>query len=102
MEVGSFFNSGLQDPQADDPSAALDRQFKVEILQEAVTAFRRQASAIEWETFALCRLQGLSSADAAQRLGSTPEAVRKRLERVSRKLRAAMVELVGMEEDLPL
>lgn len=100
VDAGSFFNSGLRDPNAADPAANLDRQFKVEILQAAVDQFRATASASEWETFSLCRLQGLSSTDAAERLKTTPEAVRKRLERASQKLRAAMAELVGVEEDL--
>ncbi len=100
FDAASFFNSGLQDPGATDPAAELDRQFKIEILQEAVELFRVQATPSEWETFSLCRLQGLNSTAAAERLTITPEAVRKRLERISHKLRVVMSELVGVEEDL--
>ena len=100
VDAVSIFDSGLRDPHAVDPAADLDRQFKVEILQAAVDQFRARASASGWETFALCRLQGLNSTEAAQLLGVSPEAVRKRLERSSQKLRAAMAELVGVEEDL--
>lgn len=98
VNAGSFFDSGLQDPRALDPAADLDRKFKIEILQEAVDLFRLQATASEWETFSLCRLQGLNSTAAAERLQITPEAVRKRLERASQKLRAAMADLIGVEE----
>jgi RNA polymerase sigma factor (sigma-70 family) len=99
IDAASFFNSDLHDPRALDPSAELDRQFKLEILQAAIDKFRAGATASEWETFSLCRLKGLNSAAAAQRLSTTPEAVRKRLERASAKLRRAMADLVGVEDD---
>jgi hypothetical protein len=41
----------------------------------------------------------LNSAAAAERLSTTPEAERKRLERASAKLRRAMADLVGVEDD---
>lgn len=100
VEAGSFFNSGLQDPRAPDPSEDLDRKFKAEILQTAIEIFRKQATEAEWETFSLCRLKGMNSTSAAEQLGTTPEAVRKRLERASLKLRQAMTELVGAHEEL--
>jgi hypothetical protein len=43
-----FFNSGLHDPRALDPSAQLDRQFKLEILQTAIDKFHADATASEW------------------------------------------------------
>jgi RNA polymerase sigma-70 factor (ECF subfamily) len=95
----SFFNSGVRDPHAPDPSADLDRKFKAEILHSAIQIFRQQATADEWHTFSLCRLKGFSSTAAAERLGTTPEAVRKRLERSSAKLRRAMTELVGSHDE---
>jgi len=85
---------------AADPADDLDRQFKAEILQAAIEIFRAQATPVEWETFLLCRLKGLNSTMAAERLDATPEAVRKRLERVSAKLRRAMIDLVGRDEML--
>jgi RNA polymerase sigma-70 factor (ECF subfamily) len=94
-----FFNSGVEDPRAPDPVAALDRQFKTEILQEAIDLFRQQATDGEWQSFSLCRLEGLNSSLAAQRLGTTPEAIRKRLERANLKLRHALTELVGVGDE---
>lgn len=99
VDPRSFFNSGLLDPHAADPSADLDRQFKTEILHAAINLFRREATTAEWDTFSLCRLKGLSSTAAADALGTTPEAVRKRLERISAKLRRAITELVGVDEE---
>jgi RNA polymerase sigma-70 factor (ECF subfamily) len=99
VDAGSLFNSALLDPRAPNPSDDLDRQFKTEILHAAIGIFREQATPAEWDTFSLCRLKGLSSAAAAEALGTTPEAVRKRLERISVKLRTAMTELVGVGEE---
>lgn len=93
-----YLDSSVQDPRADDPSVLLDRQFKTEVLHAAMKALRAEAADDEWETFTLCRLNGLNSTEAAARLGVTSAAVRKRLERANQKLRAAISDLVGAEE----
>jgi RNA polymerase sigma-70 factor (ECF subfamily) len=89
---------GFDAAEAATPGDALDRQFKQEVVRAAMELFRTKATEQEWEAFELCRLQNLSGPEAAAKLGIAPAALRKRLERASVKLRAAIVDLVGTEE----
>jgi RNA polymerase sigma-70 factor (ECF subfamily) len=83
-----------------EPAELLDREFKRQVVRTAIEHFRKQASPADWEVFELCRLQGLSGPAAAAKLGIPPATLRKRLERATARLRAAILDIVGPGDDL--
>lgn len=92
--------TGIDASHRDEPADELDRQFKTEVVRAAIDLFRSRASAKEWEVFNLCRLQGVTPSDAAERLQLNPPTVRKRLERATTKLREAITEIVGTADEI--
>jgi RNA polymerase sigma-70 factor (ECF subfamily) len=95
IEGSSSLTSELPDRFAALPEEELNRRFHAEVVQDAIGQFRQSAKQPSWQVFELCRLQGLTSAQAAEILEITPEATRKRLERATKEFRETIAGLVG-------
>jgi RNA polymerase sigma-70 factor (ECF subfamily) len=82
-------------PARDDLLARLEQQFDLELLELATARVRERVAAATWEAFRLTALEGLSGAEAAQRLGMQVAAVFKARSNVQRMLQDTLRELEG-------
>ncbi|MGD9645917.1 MAG: RNA polymerase sigma factor [Pirellulales bacterium] len=99
VEPTSSLTGELPDRFAPLPEEELNRRFHAEVVQDAIEQFRQTAKEPSWRVFELCRLRGLTSAQAAEILEITPEATRKRLERATKEFRETIAGLVGRATD---
>jgi RNA polymerase sigma-70 factor (ECF subfamily) len=79
----------------EDLAAVLQEQFDQELLQEAIARVRLRVAPRSWQAFQLTAVEGLSGAEAAQRLGMRVAAVFKAKSRVQQLLQDEVSELEG-------
>jgi RNA polymerase sigma-70 factor (ECF subfamily) len=79
----------------DDLAQRLQEQFDAELLAEATARVRQRVAAQTWEAFRLTALEGLSGAEAAQRLGGEVGAIYVSKHRVEKMLREEVQKLEG-------
>ena len=95
IEGSSSLTHELPDRLTPLPEDELNRRFHAEVVQDAIARFRQTAKEPSWQVFELCRLRGLTSAQAGEILEITPEAARKRLERATKEFRDLIAAIVG-------
>jgi RNA polymerase sigma-70 factor (ECF subfamily) len=83
-------------PARDELVAQLEKQFDLELLEEAAARVRLRVDPVSWETFQLLAVEGLSGAEAARRLNRTVAAVFKARSRVQAMLRDEVARLEGV------
>jgi RNA polymerase sigma-70 factor (ECF subfamily) len=82
-------------PARDDLEARLQEAFDLELLELATARVRERVAPATWEAFRLTALEGLSGAEAAQRLGMQVAAIFKAKSNVQRMLQETVRELDG-------
>jgi RNA polymerase sigma-70 factor (ECF subfamily) len=82
-------------PARDDLVARLEEQFDREVLEEATARVRLRVDPASWEAFHLMAVEGVSGAEAAQRLGKPVAGVFKAKTRVQAMLRDEVARLEG-------
>jgi RNA polymerase sigma-70 factor (ECF subfamily) len=82
-------------PARDELVARLEEQFDREVLEEAEARVRLRIDPATWEAFQLTAVEGLTGAEAAQRLERTVAAVFKARTRVQAMLRDEVARLEG-------
>jgi RNA polymerase sigma-70 factor (ECF subfamily) len=85
----------LQVPARDDLVARLEEQFDREVLEEAQARVQLRVETDSWQAFQLTALEGLSGAEAAQRLNKQVTAVFKAKNRVQKLLQEEITRLEG-------
>jgi RNA polymerase sigma-70 factor (ECF subfamily) len=83
----------------DDLAARLEKEFDLELLEEAMTVVRPQVQPATWDAFRLLALEHQSGADVAEQLGMSVDAVLKARSNVTKRLREAMQQLSGDEDE---
>jgi RNA polymerase sigma-70 factor (ECF subfamily) len=84
-------------PARDDLVARLEEQFDREVLEEATARVRLRVDPASWDAFHLMAVEGLSGAEAAQRLDKPVAGVFKAKTRVQAMLRDEIARLEGNE-----
>jgi RNA polymerase sigma-70 factor (ECF subfamily) len=82
-------------PAREDLVARLEEQFDREVLEEATVRVRLRVEPASWEAFHLMAVEGLSGAEAAQRLDKPVAGVFKARNRVQAMLRDEIARLEG-------
>jgi RNA polymerase sigma-70 factor (ECF subfamily) len=82
-------------PAREDLVARLEEQFDQEILEEASARVRLRVDPASWEVFRLTAVEGLSAAEAGQRLNKSVAAVFKARRRVQLQLQEEIRKLEG-------
>jgi DNA-directed RNA polymerase specialized sigma24 family protein len=88
----------VPDAAAEDPAAVVERKFLVEFVRLATERFRAEAAPEDGQVFECCKLRGQTSGEAGAALGLTPEAVRKRLQRLLGQFRQTLTQIIGPVE----
>ena len=85
----------LQTAQDADVSAVFDLEYRREVFHQAADRVRRRVKPRTWHAFWLTSVEGLTSADAAERLEMSVGAVHIARSRVLGRLRSAVREIEG-------
>lgn len=85
----------------DDLLRHLETEFDRELLEEAMTRVRLRVAPQTWEAFHLTALEGLSGAEASQRIAMQTAQVYVAKRRVQKMLTAEIAKLEGRNEDAP-
>ncbi|MBI2901249.1 MAG: sigma-70 family RNA polymerase sigma factor [Planctomycetes bacterium] len=89
------------DPAAtDDPSRAYEREWALQVLQDAFERLKKEATPAVYEAFRAAR-PGRSHADVAGELGITEQEVANRLRRARVRLRELLIEELRLSVDDP-